>query len=300
MRIATDRSFKEITMLEKIEAIENLINRILEKIGSVLFKLFIAMIPKKVIQFIRVKKASLLKREQRSSNNKRSIKKQLQRIKIVSKKKFNRFLRYSHQRKFNVAYFEFRDYLFSKSVREHLIVTKNAIKRVLKKTSGKFSYSKNQVATFAMTFLFIMAGSVGVYQSSESIYRSEFPNRKPASVQQYDYRPEYKSYQARTTQIMNIKIPLLVEDVTEINSVTIDFTVRTTTRFSKTFLENYGYKLKDYFFTAAEPIASDFPLEEEGKDVLKEKITEELNLFLNENGVEGQVESIEITFIIAS
>lgn len=287
-------------MLKKLESIENFINQILEKVGSLLLKFLLLLVPKKLIQLFRIRKLNQEKRSANKPKRKRSLKRHIKRVKIVSKKRLNSFLRYSHQRKFNTLYFRSRDYLFSKSIKEHFLVIKKYSKLIIAKVIAKYRFSKAQLATFSVTCILFVVGGFGVYTSSEKIYKSEFPNRAPASVQQYDYRPEYKTYQARTTQVMNIKIPLLVEDVTEINSVTIDFTVRTTTRFAKTFLENYEYKLKDYFFTTAEPIISDFPLEQEGKDVLKEKITTELNLFLDENGVEGRVENIELTFIVAS
>lgn len=101
-------------------------------------------------------------------------------------------------------------------------------------------------------------------------------------------------------KVFNVKIPIYVEDVKAISSVTVDFTVRTSTRFAKQYLEEYEYKLKDYFFMTTEPVISTFPLKHEGKSILKEKIQDELNVFLNENKVEGQVQEVDIIFIVGS
>ncbi|MEX1099687.1 MAG: hypothetical protein WEB87_04635, partial [Bacteriovoracaceae bacterium] len=97
-----------------------------------------------------------------------------------------------------------------------------------------------------------------------------------------------------------VKVPIYVESVKAIQSVTVDFTVRTDTRFAKQFLEEYEYKLKDNFFMTTEPVLSSFPLEDEGKFVLKEKIQYELNTFLKDNKVEGEVRQVDIIFIIGS
>ena len=58
-------------------------------------------------------------------------------------------------------------------------------------------------------------------------------------------------------------------------------------------------ELKDYFFMNVQPIISSFPLESEGKKILKEKIQKELNIFLSTQKVEGQVIDVNITDIIA-
>ena len=66
------------------------------------------------------------------------------------------------------------------------------------------------------------------------------------------------------------------------------------------YLEHYETQLKDYFFTHTEPVISSFPIEKEGKEVFKEKIAIDLNNFLKKNKVEGEVEEVGISFIIAN
>ena len=213
----------------------------------------------------------------------------------------DRFIKYSHQKEFNKILLKWKTKVLSTPPSQHMSKLMVLIKKLLVRI--KFYVSKlisSQTAVRALSISLIMTGAVSIYFSYSDIYQSQNPNRSPASVQQYDYRPEYKTFQSRTHKVMNMKVPVEVESVREISSITIDFTIRTTTRFSKLFLENYEYKLKDYFFTTVEPVISDFPLESEGKDVLKEKITEEVNNFLRENAVEGTVEEVEIVFIVAS
>ena len=48
------------------------------------------------------------------------------------------------------------------------------------------------------------------------------------------------------------------------------------------------------------PIVSDFAIEEEGKEVLKEKIQKEVQSFLDKERVEGQVLEVNIQYIVGS
>ncbi len=148
--------------------------------------------------------------------------------------------------------------------------------------------------------LMIFTGTYSVYTSSENIYMKEWGGRAPASVDKYLDRPEYLKYPARTMKVFNVKVPIYVESVQSVRSVTVDFSLRTDTRFARMYLEEYEYKLKDYFFMTTEPMISSFPLEEEGKMVLKDKIRDELNIFLKENKVEGHVLDVDLIFIVGS
>jgi len=154
------------------------------------------------------------------------------------------------------------------------------------------------IATIAM--LMISFGTFNIYDSTNKIYMQEFSTRTPASVQEYVDKPEYEKYEKRTVKVFNVKVPIFQESISSIRSVTIDFSVRTDTRFAKQYLEEFEYKLKDYFFLTVEPVISDFPLQEEGKSILKDKILRELNNFLKHHKIEGKVVEVKLIYIIAS
>lgn len=177
---------------------------------------------------------------------------------------------------------------------------KNISPRIQKLTDKLQKYPTDQLWIVSIAFLMVSSGIFGIYLSSKDIYQKEFPHRAPASIQEYDERPEYRLYQRKTVSFQNIKVPITVENVSDIDSITVDLSVRTSTRWARYYLENYETQLKDYFFTTVEPVVSDFPLEHEGKEILKEKVRVEINNFLRENGVEGEVEDVRILFIVAS
>ena len=179
------------------------------------------------------------------------------------------------------------------------------IKQQSKKTGLKLNkklknISREQVTLGGIALVMLTLGTYGVYFSSQSIWQKEFPYREPASVQEYDEKPEYFYLKEQTVLFQNIKVPLQVLKVGDMESLTIDFSVRTSTRFARYYLSENEHKLKDYFFTNVEPIVSNHVLEVEAKEVLKEKIKSEVQQFLNQEKVEGQVLEINIHYIVGS
>ncbi len=199
---------------------------------------------------------------------------------------------------------------FLGSIKENLVPSslikvydhfKKLLSPYIQKVRAKFHrLASSQVFIASMAIGLAGAGLIGIYVSSRNIYHQEFPDREPASEQVYDYKPDYLKFDKKTVKVQNIRVPLLVEREGKISSVTIDFSVRTSTKFAKIYLENYEYKLKDYFYTSVEPITSDFVLTPEGKSILLEKIKIEINNFLKQEKVEGEVDEVTVQFIIGS
>ena len=292
-------------MQKKFEKLENLVNAILIAITKRLKALWLFIIPSIVFtkwnslkSFIRLKLESI--KTKASSKAKKGA--------TVGTKKFEKFRSYFKKAKsypVKQKSFEgvgkFKNFLLKTPLKNHAdAIAKVAFKYVEKLSIifKKLSTPQSMIATAAL--LMISMGTYGIYVSSQKIYVQEWPTRAPASQEKYLERPEYLKYPKRTMKVFNVKIPIYVEDVKAISSVTVDFTVRTSTRFAKQYLEEYEYKLKDYFFMTTEPVISTFPLKHEGKSILKEKIQDELNVFLNENKVEGQVQEVDIIFIVGS
>jgi flagellar basal body-associated protein FliL len=128
---------------------------------------------------------------------------------------------------------------------------------------------------------------------------NEFPMREPASIPSTK-KPEYSKFKKRTMKVLNIQVPVIYKNLNDLHSVNVDFTIRTSSRFARKYLENYEYKLKDHFFSTVEPTLSSFAIKNEGKDVLEAKIKYELQNFLQQNRVEGEVLEVNTISIIAN
>jgi flagellar basal body-associated protein FliL len=192
-----------------------------------------------------------------------------------------------------------KEYLLNTPLKSHVLWFSEKFSVYWEKFSSIVNKVGKQQLTIAFTaMLMITAGIFSIYDSSRDIYNSEFISRAPASAQVYDEKPAYHMYQRKTAIVLKIQIPIFREDVKQVRNITVDFTVRTSTRFAKQYLEYHTQKLKDYFYTTVEPVTASFPLEEEGKSVLKEKIHYELNNFLLEENVEGVVEEVNLIYSV--
>lgn len=126
--------------------------------------------------------------------------------------------------------------------------------------------------------------------------------RAPASVEEtvtYD-RPNYYKKDQRFLEISNLRLPVYVADVNELRSVDIDFVATMSTRESKNYLLKMEFQIRDHLVLNVEPSVAAFPLEEEGKDILRKKLIMELNDFLKASGIPGEVQEIKITYILSN
>ncbi|MCO4754805.1 MAG: hypothetical protein KC478_10010 [Bacteriovoracaceae bacterium] len=292
-------------MLDKFEKLENFVNAALIAIAKRLKALWLLILPAVVLT-----KWNALKKKVKLKINSIKMKTASKAQKSASvggqhfnklKNSFKKAKSYPVKQKSFEGVGKFKTFLLKTPLKNHAdAISKYAI-RYVEKLSHVFKKLSSPQAMIAMgALMMISMGTYGIYVSSEKIYTQEWPTRAPASQDKYLERPDYLKYPKRTLKVFNVKIPIYVEDVRAISSVTVDFTVRTSTRFAKQYLEEYEYKLKDYFFMTTEPVISTFPLKHEGKSILKEKIQDELNVFLEENQVEGQVQEVDIIFIVGS
>ena len=292
-------------MIDKLEKVETLINGVLGKVFGWLKAFLISLIPQKIKTKFNItvdtSKQKLHHQKEKVSGQTKQVISKVAAKKQVAQEKINQAKEYPVKETAILKFASLKQFIATTPFNFYVkfLSTKfNLISTFIKGKLGKLS--PKQIVLSVLLLSLSSVGGVAIYSSSKDIYENEFPDRVPASVQEYDYRPKYRDYKKKTMKVFNIRVPLFVENVREIKSVTIDFSVRTSTRFASKFLTAYDYKIKDYFFTKTEPFASSFPIEEEGKEILREKIKAELNKFLKEQRVEGEVQEVNIIFIIAS
>lgn len=162
-------------------------------------------------------------------------------------------------------------------------------------------------AAQSMLLLTFSAGSVlailGIFFSGQRLIAGKSDGlRSPASVEEeiaYE-RPAYYKKQTRHFSVSNLRLPVYVAKVNEIRSVDLDFTATLTNRFSRMFLEKNEFQLRDHLILQLEPSVAAFPLKEEGKTIIREKLLMEINDFLRLNEIEGEVVELKITYVLAN
>lgn len=131
-------------------------------------------------------------------------------------------------------------------------------------------------------------------------HRSE--NRAPASVEEevpYD-RPDYYKKQTRHLEMASIRLPVYFANVNELRSIDIDFIATMSNRLSRMKLERLEFQLRDHLILHIEPMVASFPLEDEGKEIIREKLHMEINEFLIKHQIEGEVKDLKLTYILAN
>ena len=96
---------------------------------------------------------------------------------------------------------------------------------------------KKQLQVAFIAFIMIGLGSYTVLDSTKQFYENEYQSRTPASVIPNTEKPAYTMFTRKTAVIFKVQVPIYSEKLKSIRNITVDFTVRTSTRFSKQYLE---------------------------------------------------------------
>ncbi len=127
-------------------------------------------------------------------------------------------------------------------------------------------------------------------------------NRAPASVEEEDAypRPGYYKKQTRHVEFSGLRLPVYVPEVNELRTIDIDFIATLSSRESKVWLEKREFSFRDHLVMNMEPVTADFPLEDEGKEIIRQKLQAVTNEYLIENHIDAEVVELKITYMLAN
>lgn len=149
----------------------------------------------------------------------------------------------------------------------------------------------------------LLAGINMVFSGQRMMKSLTDQGRAPASAineeLQYD-RPQYYKKQIRHLEFTAFRIPVYVAEVNQLKTVDIDFNITLTNRQSRKHLSKKEFQLRDHLLLNLEPSIASFPLQEEGKEILRVKLQEEIDSFMSDNEIPGKVEELKITYILAN
>ncbi len=158
----------------------------------------------------------------------------------------------------------------------------------------------------SLLLLFLTGASalsgISIISSGSRLLDGIGTGRAPASTEEevsYD-RPSYYKKNTKHFTITNLRLPVYIPEVNQLRSVDIDFTATMTTRESRIFLEKMEFQLRDHLILEIEPSVASFPLTEEGKEIIRQKLRSELDTFLKEHKIQGYTEDIKVVYILAN
>ncbi len=164
---------------------------------------------------------------------------------------------------------------------------------------------KGLSAAQSLLLLFLTGASalsgISIISSSSRLMQDNESGRAPASTEEVPYdRPSYYKKDTKHLTITNLRLPVWIPEVNALRSVDIDFTATMTTRESRLFLEKMEFQLRDHLILEIEPSVASFPLTEEGKEIIRQKLSSELDTFLKTHKMKGYVEDMKVVYILAN
>jgi len=157
-------------------------------------------------------------------------------------------------------------------------------------------------STVATTF--VMLSSISIYTQSKKISdEATAQAREPASEVQdasdASQRKDYYKLEEKKFKINHVTMPVYIESVNTYKSLSIDFTFISSNRYIKSYFERNRHLIKDRLNSTIQPVIPAFPLEEEGKNIIKDKIQKELNILIKEMNIKGEIKEVYINSILA-
>ena len=113
-------------------------------------------------------------------------------------------------------------------------------------------------------------------------------------------RPKYFMQVEKLVSIKDMNLQLFLEDTKRNRQVWVDFTALSSNRNVILFLKDHNVEVRDYLNMNVEPVIPQLPIEEEGRQIIKDKIKLELNGFLKKYRVEGEILEIYLDYLIVS
>jgi hypothetical protein len=162
--------------------------------------------------------------------------------------------------------------------------------------------SAQAILLLGFTTASFLAGINMVFTGNRIMDRQMNGERSPASIEEevpYD-RPDYYKEQSRHLAIASLRLPVYVANINELRTIDIDFSATMSNRLSRMQLEKLEFQLRDHLVLNVEPMLASFPLEEEGKIIIREKLTIEIKNFMIAHEIIGDVQEIKLIYILAN
>ncbi len=158
---------------------------------------------------------------------------------------------------------------------------------------------KKAMAYIAMGGIMIVS-VIGIVSSGSRIYDR---TRQPASgeeVVNIPPRPIYYKLDEKQVEFSTVKVPIYSQGKKSVQFLTADFQLQMSNRTTVLFVRKHEIEIRDHLVNNVEPMDPIFSFEDEGKRVIKDKLKEEINIFLDENDAGGKVNDINITYLLGT
>ncbi len=287
--------------MEFLNKIEDFINTLLVKIGQWIIHTILRITPKKILRLFTNFKETTVQIKLFLKNLPKNF---VQWAIIFLKSTKEKVLSIDFKEKINTqinkikeSYNEIKNSKDSK-IKKFVLIPKQVISNWVK------GLTPSQTILFITSITGSLLAFISIISTSNRILNITRQGRSPASVveeekSQYE-RPDYYKKEKRHVLFSSVRLPVYSADPKELQTVEIDFNVTLSNRHARNLLEKFEFQLRDYLILKLEPQIAEFPLQEEGKEILRDKISQEIDLFLKERNINGQVTEVKIIYVLAN
>jgi flagellar basal body-associated protein FliL len=302
-------------MLKLIEKFEKIGNQFLIKASLLLVSFLKSMIPQK-FKYIFIDIEERLKEKSKNlvADSKNKVVQKIELVKVKStetKKIVTQKVKDIKAIDYKQKLLELKGkvtYFLQKSTYKEIIFLGLAtifapIKSIFNWIIAKLSLSSKSVGYYSV----IVVSSVGIiYGINYNVQVIKNKGRKPASIKRLEFkeaRPYYYKQTRKHFHMTHLKLPLYFnkgKKKSGISTLTLDFNIITSNRRTTQFLEMHQFQIRDHLMMNVEQIQSEFPFEDEGKAILKDKIQIEVNNFLHLNKIDGSIDDVQLIYILGT
>jgi flagellar basal body-associated protein FliL len=287
-------------MMNFITKIEEFINDLLLKLGDLIVKLVLKIIPKRLLKIFTNFKESI-------DSFKSFVKNLPQNCKLF-------LIQFLTKTKTKLTSIDYKAHIISSlefikmQYKTHLAKGGNKFKAIFLapiKLIGTWVQGLTpfqSVALLGLTTASILSFLSIISTSNRLFEIAQSQQRAPASIEDeaaFD-RPDYYKKEKRHVLMSSVRLPVYNGDINDLQTVDIDFNVTLSNRQTRNSLEKLEFQLRDYLILKLEPQIPDFALQEEGKEIIRKKIWFEIDSFLKEREINGHVLEVKITYVLAN
>ncbi len=172
-------------------------------------------------------------------------------------------------------------------------------KKRYSKLREKISALSPQTIVYGIILLaLIFLASLVIVGNTKKIYQSSQEEAEKEIAKPENLRRDYYLQDDRQLLVQELTIPIYVGAGNAPKTLILDITIKMSNRYLKAYFYENDYLLKDRLNRSIEPIIPSLPLEEEGKQIIRDKIIEELNKLILERKIKGHVDDVYFHNII--
>lgn len=173
---------------------------------------------------------------------------------------------------------------------------KNLFEGLINKIFNAFTISILIVVS-VLSFLIYKLDQQGAFQDGKV---SMFELEKLISLK----KPAFTNLNEREFYVPDVFVPVILKNRPDITRVYLDIKLRASNKFIKIYFTENNYlnidKLIDRYLSTLSPIIPVFPLTDEGKTILKNKIKKETDELLKILKIDGEIEEVIIQDMVAA